>query len=120
MANQSSTFAVFMSILAGIILLIFLDAIFTFTFTGFLATYLTNYEERSTAVGLIASLILGVLFFSYGFIVNPELPSRVSGLVNFDFGGFLVGLVLICLLSMALGALGGYIATKVTRDGPGN
>ncbi len=113
MTDYSSSLAIFLSIITGIILYFFFDGVFILTLTGFLATYLTNHEERTVAVGIIASLLLGVLYFSYGLILTPEIPLQVLNTITFDFNSFLMGFVLIALISILLGALGGYVATKI-------
>lgn len=115
MADYSSGSAVFISLIVGIILSLFLDGIFTLAFTGFLATFLTHDEEKSAAVGVIASLILGVFIFTYGFVLTPELPYRILNYVNFNFSDFIAGLILVCLISISLGAVGGFVANKVSN-----
>lgn len=113
MADYSSSSAIFISVISGIILYLFFDGIFILTLTGFLATYLTSYEQRTISMGIIASLVLGLLHFTYGLFLTPELPLRVLSSISFDFSGFLMGLMVVTVISILLGALGGFVATKV-------
>lgn len=115
MTDYSSSLAIFLSIITGIMLYFFFDGVFILALTGFLATYLTNPEERTVAVGVIASLLLGVFYFSYGLILTPEIPIQVLNSITFDFNSFMMGFLLIILISIFLGALGGYVATKINR-----
>ena len=115
MANYQAGTAVFISVIAGLILSIFFDGVFTLAFTGFMATYITTKEEQSTSVGVIASLTLGILIFIYGLVAGPEIPYEVSSIVSLDLFSFSVGFIIVCLLSVSLGALGGFIATKVSN-----
>ncbi|MDZ4171030.1 MAG: hypothetical protein U1C19_02600 [Methanobacteriaceae archaeon] len=116
MSDYSAGSAIFMSIIVGLILSIFFDSIFAIMVAGFMATYITRPEERHTIIGIITSLIVGVFIFLYGMINGPEMPYRISSLVEVDPGSFIIGFTLICLFSVALGALSGYIASKTAKN----
>ena len=117
MSDYSAGSAVFISVIVGFIISVFFDGIFAIVVTGFMATYITRSEERHTIVGATASLVLGVLiFFLYGIFGGPEMPYRIASLVSVDLGSFITGFIILCLLSIGLGALSGFIASKAARN----
>lgn len=117
MGDSDSITAIFMSVLLGIILSLFFDGVFILALVGFMATYLTKPSQRSVLVGIIAALLVGFWKFLYGLVfADPQLPSEISMLVGVDIIGFVSGFIVICLISVLLGTIGGYVATKVARD----
>lgn len=116
MGDYDSGTAIFLSIIVGFIMLFFIDGLFVYTFTGFLAAYLTRAERRSAGGGAAASLILAVISFSSGMIFGPQMPGRIAGLAAPDIFSFTTGLVIIGCLSLLLGGIGGYIAVKAFRE----
>jgi len=116
MGDYGSGTAIFLSIIAGFVMLFFIDGLFVYTFTGFLATYLTRPDRRSAGEGGTASLILAVLSFASGMIFGPEMPGRIAGLVGPDVFSLSVGFLIVCAISLLLGSIGGYIAVKAFRN----
>ncbi len=116
MGDYEAGTATFISVIIGIFMFIFFDGVFVSVFTGFLATYLTKEENRSPIIGAIASLILILLFSVYGMISGPEIPSYIISMLGFDSSSFILGFTFMCFLSCCLGFLGGFIASKVSRE----
>lgn len=117
MSDYSAGSAIFISVIIGFLISVFFDGIFAIVVTGFTATYLTRAGERYTIIGVIASLILGVLiFFLNGIFRSPDMPYKIASVVQVDLGSFITGFVILCLLSMALGALSGFIAVKAAKS----
>jgi hypothetical protein len=115
MADSEAVTAIFISVLAGIILSVFFDGVFILALVGFMATYMTKPSQRHIIVGILASLLVGFWIFIYGLLfVNPQIPSEISVLIGVDIGGFISGFMVICLISIVLGTIGSFVATKVS------
>ncbi|MDI6701938.1 hypothetical protein U2150_07040 [Methanothermobacter wolfeii] len=116
MGDYESGSAIFISIIAGFVMLFFIDGLFVYAFTGFLAAYLTRPEQRGSGTGGVAALVLAILSFISGMIFGPEMPGRIASVLGPDFFSFSVGFLVICALSFILGSLGGYVAVKASGD----
>jgi len=117
MGDYESGTATFIGIIFGIVLFLFFGGVFVFVFTGFIATYLTRLEDRSSSVGAFAGLILAIILFVYNMIMGPEMPYWISSMLGFDMFSFVVGFVLTCFLAFCLGGLGGFLAVKASQWG---
>lgn len=117
MGDYESGTATFIGIIFGIFMFLFFGGVFVFVFTGFVATYLTRLENRSSSVGAIASLILAIILFIYNMIMGPEMPYWIVSMLGVDVFSFVAGFLLICFLALCLGGLGGFLAVKVSQLG---
>lgn len=113
MGNYSAGTAIFISVILGAILSLFLDGIFTLFVIGFTATYLTRLEDQNYLIGVIASLALEMLIFLYGLVNIPDLPYTLPA--GLDLFNSALGFVMLCGMSILLGGLGGYLATIVSK-----
>ncbi|MCK9152426.1 hypothetical protein [Methanobacterium alcaliphilum] len=113
MGNYSAGTAIFISVILGVILSLFLDGIFTLFVIGFIATYITNIEDQNYLIGVIAALTLEMIIFIYGLFNVPDLPYTLPA--NLDLFNSALGFVILCGVSILLGGLGGYLATTVSK-----
>lgn len=117
MGDYEAGTATFISIILGIVMFIFFEGVFIFVFVGFIATYLTREEDRSSSVGAVATLILAVILFIYNMIMGPEMPYWISSMLGVDMFSFFAGFLLTCFLAVCLGGLGGFVAVKISHGG---
>ncbi|MDI9624181.1 MAG: hypothetical protein QFX38_04780 [Methanothermobacter sp.] len=117
MGDYEAGTATLIGIIFGIVMFVFFGGVFIYVFVGFIATYLTKEEDRSSSVGAIATLILAIMLFIYNMIMGPEMPYWISSMLGVDMFSFVAGFLLICFLAVCLGGLGGFLAVKASQLG---
>ncbi|ADP77420.1 conserved hypothetical protein [Methanothermus fervidus DSM 2088] len=106
--------AIFTALIIGIVFSFLFDKIFVLIIVGFLSTYLS--KEKNSGIGATASLCLGMIYFFFHLIQIPEVPDWISRSLGPDFLTFSLSFMLICLLSMFLGGIGGFIGSSVRKN----
>jgi len=111
----STSSSIIISIIIGVILTLLFDNVFVLAFIGFAATYMVQKENKSFMVGVTAALIFAVLNFFLGMILTPNIPSYIAENISFDFGNFIIGFFVTCIIAGILGFFGGFLAEKAYK-----
>ena len=107
--------SIIISVIIGVMLTFLFDNVFVITFIGFAATYMVRKENKSFMVGVTAALTFAVLNFALGIILPPNIPSHIAENIGFDFGSFVVGFFVTCIIAGTLGFFGGFLAEKAYK-----
>lgn len=105
--------AIWVSLIIGVILSFLFDGIFILFLMGFLSVYIVVDESKDMFFGIKTALIYGILNFFIRALMPVAMPSYI-GDIAFDFFNALIGFIIVCLLSVALGGIGGFFASKTS------
>jgi hypothetical protein len=115
MERYKSFVSISASVIIALCLSLILDNILIIIFVGFISTYLTKTEYRSSFIGALSSTIVGVIIFLTGIFKTPDLPLNILKLVNFDLQNTIIGCLFVAGISAILGLLSGLIANTILK-----
>jgi hypothetical protein len=116
MANINKFSSILISILFGVLLSFLFDNMFILVFIGFLSTYLTNSDERTYFIGIIATLIYATGNFIRGLFITPPIPQEIINQAPLDSFNLLVGFLVTLLIALFLGFIGAYPAYLTNKQ----
>ncbi|MDR3223824.1 MAG: hypothetical protein LBT66_08880 [Methanobrevibacter sp.] len=116
MVNINKFSSILLSILLGVLLSFLFDNMFILVFIGFLSTYLTNSDERTYFVGIIATLIYAAGNFIRGLFISPPIPQDIINQAPLDSFNLFVGFLVTLLISVLLGFIGAYPAYLTNKQ----
>jgi hypothetical protein len=114
--NINKFSSILLSILLGVLLSFLFDNMFILVFIGFLSTYLTNSDERTYFVGIIATLIYAAGNFIRGLFISPPIPQDIINQAPLDSFNLFVGFLVTLLISVLLGFIGAYPAYLTNKQ----
>lgn len=124
MPNFDVELAVLTGIILGLIMAFLnIGGIFALVLVGFVAVFLTNDDEASYKIGVIAAGSLYVIYFATGLFVSPDIPYQLPSPlvigVGYAFEGLftlILGLIVGVVIYGLLGGIGGYFADKLFKS----